>query len=37
MEGICHDIMFDAPERKGETIRLDADFVAERLEQDGAL
>src|SRR5580698_7270674 len=32
VEGICHDIMFDAPERKGETITLDADFVAERLE-----
>jgi len=31
VEGICHDIMFDAPERKGETITLDADFVAERL------
>jgi ATP-dependent Clp protease ATP-binding subunit ClpX len=31
VEGICHDIMFDAPERRGETITLDADFVAERL------
>jgi ATP-dependent Clp protease ATP-binding subunit ClpX len=31
VEGICHDIMFDAPDRKGETITLDADFVAERL------
>ncbi|HSS40811.1 MAG TPA: ATP-dependent Clp protease ATP-binding subunit ClpX, partial [Polyangia bacterium] len=37
VEGICHDIMFDAPERKGETITLDADFVAERLEQEAAL
>ena len=26
--------MFDAPERKGETITIDADFVAERLERD---
>ena len=34
VEGICHDVMFDAPERKGETITLDADFVAERLERD---
>jgi ATP-dependent Clp protease ATP-binding subunit ClpX len=34
VEGICHDIMFDAPERKGETITLDADFVAARLTQD---
>jgi hypothetical protein len=29
--------MFDAPERKGETITLDADFVAERLENDIAI
>jgi ATP-dependent Clp protease ATP-binding subunit ClpX len=34
VEGICHDIMFDAPERKGETITLDADFVAARLTHD---
>ncbi|HVV50320.1 MAG TPA: ATP-dependent Clp protease ATP-binding subunit ClpX [Polyangia bacterium] len=34
VEGICHDVMFDAPERKGETITLDADFVAERLAAD---
>jgi ATP-dependent Clp protease ATP-binding subunit ClpX len=31
VEGICHDIMFDAPDRKGETITLDAAFVATRL------
>jgi len=37
VEGLCHDIMFDAPERKGETITLDADFVAERLERDAAV
>ncbi|HLK91501.1 MAG TPA: ATP-dependent Clp protease ATP-binding subunit ClpX [Polyangia bacterium] len=36
VENICHDIMFDAPERKGETITLDADFVAERLANDPA-
>jgi ATP-dependent Clp protease ATP-binding subunit ClpX len=34
VEGICHDVMFDAPERKGETVTLDADFVAERLARD---
>ncbi|HVZ87091.1 MAG TPA: ATP-dependent Clp protease ATP-binding subunit ClpX [Polyangia bacterium] len=34
VEGICHDIMFDAPERKGETVTLDADFVAARLESE---
>ena len=34
VEGICHDIMFDAPDRKGETVTLDADFVAARLEGD---
>jgi ATP-dependent Clp protease ATP-binding subunit ClpX len=34
VEGVCHDIMFEAPERKGETITLDADFVAERLTHD---
>jgi ATP-dependent Clp protease ATP-binding subunit ClpX len=36
VEGICHDLMFEAPERKGETITLDADFVAERLARDAA-
>jgi ATP-dependent Clp protease ATP-binding subunit ClpX len=36
VEDICHDIMFDAPERKGETITLDADFVAERLNDPAA-
>jgi ATP-dependent Clp protease ATP-binding subunit ClpX len=34
VEGICHDVMFDAPERKGETVTLDADFVARRLAND---
>jgi ATP-dependent Clp protease ATP-binding subunit ClpX len=37
VEGICHDVMFDAPERKGETITLDANFVAERLESEAAV
>ncbi len=37
VEGLCHDVMFDAPERKGETVVLDSDFVAERLESDLAL
>jgi ATP-dependent Clp protease ATP-binding subunit ClpX len=38
MEEICHDIMFEAPERKGETITIDPDFALERLERlaDGA-
>jgi ATP-dependent Clp protease ATP-binding subunit ClpX len=37
VEGLCHDVMFDAPERKGETVVLDADYVAERLESDLAV
>jgi ATP-dependent Clp protease ATP-binding subunit ClpX len=37
VEGLCHDVMFDAPDRKGETVVLDSDFVAERLEGDLAL
>jgi ATP-dependent Clp protease ATP-binding subunit ClpX len=38
IEEICHDIMFDAPERKGESITVEADFAMERLERlaDGA-
>src|SRR5712671_6873114 len=38
MEEICHDIMFDAPERKGETITIEPAFALERLERlaDGA-
>jgi ATP-dependent Clp protease ATP-binding subunit ClpX len=35
VEEICHDIMFEAPERKGETITIDADLVAARLAQVG--
>ena len=38
IEEICHDIMFEAPERMGETITIDPDFALERLERlaDGA-
>jgi ATP-dependent Clp protease ATP-binding subunit ClpX len=38
IEEICHDIMFEAPERKGETITIEPDFALERLERlaDGA-
>jgi len=32
VEEICHDLMFDAPERKGETITVDEDFALSRLE-----
>src|SRR5262249_57272962 len=32
VEEICHDIMFEAPERKGDTVTVDADFALERLE-----
>jgi ATP-dependent Clp protease ATP-binding subunit ClpX len=39
VEEVCGDLMFEAPERRGETVRLDARYVRERLEQieDGAL
>src|SRR5215831_3382754 len=33
VEEICHDLMFEAPERKGETITVDADFAIARLEK----
>src|SRR6185295_11530942 len=38
MEEICHDIMFDAPEHKGETITIEPEFALARLERlaDGA-
>jgi len=38
IEEICHDIMFEAPERKGETITIEPAFALERLERlaDGA-
>jgi len=36
VEEICHDVMFDAPERKGETVVIDGDFALSRLERMGA-
>jgi ATP-dependent Clp protease ATP-binding subunit ClpX len=35
LEEICHDIMFEAPERRGETITIDADFALARLDKIG--
>ncbi len=31
LEEICHDVMFDAPELKGETFEIDAAYAEERL------
>ena len=31
VEEVCHDLMFEAPERRGETVLVDADWVRERL------
>ena len=31
VEELCHDVMFEAPERKGETVEIDADAVAAHL------
>jgi ATP-dependent Clp protease ATP-binding subunit ClpX len=31
VEEICHDVMFEAPERRGETVTIDADAVARHL------
>ena len=36
VEEICHDLMFEAPERKGETITIDADLVTDHLTRIGA-
>ena len=33
VEEVCHDLMFEAPERRGETVMVDADWVRERLAQ----
>ena len=33
VEEICHDVMFDAPERKGETVAIDEAYALERLER----
>jgi ATP-dependent Clp protease ATP-binding subunit ClpX len=35
VEELCHDVMFEAPERKGETVEIDADIVAAHLESQG--
>jgi ATP-dependent Clp protease ATP-binding subunit ClpX len=31
VEEVCHDLMFEAPERRGETVMVDAEWVRERL------
>ncbi len=35
VEEICHDVMFEAPERRGETITIDAQTALARLEKLG--
>ena len=38
IEEICHDVMFEAPERKGETVRVEAAAVAAHLDRlDGSI
>jgi ATP-dependent Clp protease ATP-binding subunit ClpX len=32
LEEVMHDLMFEAPERRGERVRLDGDYVGRRLE-----
>jgi ATP-dependent Clp protease ATP-binding subunit ClpX len=31
VEDVCHDVMFEAPERKGETVTIDEELVGRRL------
>jgi ATP-dependent Clp protease ATP-binding subunit ClpX len=31
MEHVCHDLMFEAPERRGDSVTVDADYVGDRL------
>ena len=31
VEEVCHDLMFEAPERRGETVMVDAEWVRQRL------
>jgi ATP-dependent Clp protease ATP-binding subunit ClpX len=31
LEEVCHDLMFEAPERRGQSVTIDADYVSERL------
>jgi ATP-dependent Clp protease ATP-binding subunit ClpX len=35
VEEICHEVMFEAPERRGETIVIDAETAVARLERLG--
>jgi ATP-dependent Clp protease ATP-binding subunit ClpX len=35
VEEICHDVMFEAPERKGETVTVDAAAIAAHLDRMG--
>jgi ATP-dependent Clp protease ATP-binding subunit ClpX len=35
IEELCHDVMFEAPERKGETVEIDVDLVAAHLAGQG--
>jgi ATP-dependent Clp protease ATP-binding subunit ClpX len=35
VEELCHDVMFEAPERRGETVTIEADAVAAHLERLG--
>ena len=34
VEEVCHDLMFEAPERRGETITVNRDYVSARLRAD---
>jgi ATP-dependent protease HslVU (ClpYQ) ATPase subunit len=31
VEEVCHDLMFEAPERRGETVMVTRQYVVERL------
>jgi ATP-dependent Clp protease ATP-binding subunit ClpX len=31
VEAVCEDLMFEAPERRGQTVRIDGDYVRQRL------
>jgi ATP-dependent Clp protease ATP-binding subunit ClpX len=33
LEEVCHDLMFEAPERRGQTVSVDEDYVAARLQR----
>jgi len=35
VEEICHDVMFEAPERKGETVTVSAATIASHLDRMG--